>query len=79
MCLRYGIISRDMAIICPVDASGKFMSEVTDFKGLHVKVSINTKLHYRARSLINFSKIHNIFIKKTQHSQEFVSCPIYMK
>lgn len=37
VCLRYGIISRDMAIICPVDASGKFMSEVTDFKGLHVK------------------------------------------
>jgi isoleucyl-tRNA synthetase len=49
--LKYGIITRDMAIICPVDASGKFMSEVTDFKGLHVKVSINTELHYRAKSM----------------------------
>ena len=51
MGLKYGIITRDMAIICPVDASGKFMSEVTDFKGLHVKVSINTELHYRAKSM----------------------------
>lgn len=37
VCLKYGIITRDMAIICPVDASGKFTSEVTDFKGQHVK------------------------------------------
>lgn len=38
VCLKYGIISRDMKIICPVDASGKFTSEVTDFKGQYVKV-----------------------------------------
>lgn len=37
VCLKYGIISRDMKIICPVDASGKFTSEVTDFKGQYVK------------------------------------------
>lgn len=37
VCLKYGIITRDMPIICPVDASGKFMEEITDFKGLHVK------------------------------------------
>lgn len=38
VCLKYGIISRDMKIICPVDASGKFTSDVTDFKGQYVKV-----------------------------------------
>ncbi|XP_062589375.1 LOW QUALITY PROTEIN: isoleucine--tRNA ligase, cytoplasmic-like [Saccostrea cucullata] len=37
VCLRYGVITRDMKIICPVDASGKFTEEVTDFKGQYVK------------------------------------------
>ncbi|XP_055998788.1 isoleucine--tRNA ligase, cytoplasmic-like isoform X2 [Ostrea edulis] len=37
VCLKYGIITRDMKIICPVDASGKFTNQVTDFKGQYVK------------------------------------------
>ncbi|CAH1783925.1 unnamed protein product [Owenia fusiformis] len=37
VCLAHGIITKDMEIICPVDASGRFTDEVADFKGQHVK------------------------------------------
>ncbi|XP_069101274.1 LOW QUALITY PROTEIN: isoleucine--tRNA ligase, cytoplasmic-like [Argopecten irradians] len=37
VCLANGIISKDSAMICPVDASGRFTDEVVDFKGMHVK------------------------------------------
>lgn len=39
MCTEYSIIQKDQAPICPVDASGCFTSEVTDFAGEYVKVS----------------------------------------
>lgn len=38
MCLREGVISRDMKAVCPVDDTGKFTDEVADFKGMYVKV-----------------------------------------
>ncbi|XP_029287663.1 LOW QUALITY PROTEIN: isoleucine--tRNA ligase, cytoplasmic [Cottoperca gobio] len=37
VCTDYKIIQRDQAPICPVDASGCFTSEVTDFAGQYVK------------------------------------------
>uniref|UniRef100_A0A8C9Z511 Isoleucine--tRNA ligase, cytoplasmic n=1 Tax=Sander lucioperca TaxID=283035 RepID=A0A8C9Z511_SANLU len=37
VCTEYKIIQRDQAPICPVDASGCFTSEVTDFAGQYVK------------------------------------------
>ena len=37
VCLANGVITRDQEIVCPVDASGKFTDEVTDFKGMYVK------------------------------------------
>ncbi|XP_005110126.1 isoleucine--tRNA ligase, cytoplasmic [Aplysia californica] len=37
VCLANGIISKDMKIVCPVDPSGRFTEEVTDFKGMYVK------------------------------------------
>ncbi|XP_071442401.1 isoleucine--tRNA ligase, cytoplasmic [Hetaerina americana] len=37
VCLAAGVISRDQEMICPVDASGKFVEPVTDFLGQHVK------------------------------------------
>ena len=39
VCMQYGIITKDMDMICPVDASGKFTAEVTHFKGMYIKVS----------------------------------------
>ena len=40
MCLKYGIISKDLSPVCPVDMSGRFTDEVTHFKGQYVKVCI---------------------------------------
>ncbi|XP_016892283.1 isoleucine--tRNA ligase, cytoplasmic [Cynoglossus semilaevis] len=37
VCTEYSIIQKDQAPICPVDASGCFTSEVTDFAGEYVK------------------------------------------
>ncbi|KAI9521008.1 Isoleucine--tRNA ligase, cytoplasmic [Dissostichus eleginoides] len=37
VCTEYKIIARDQAPICPVDSSGCFTSEVTDFVGQYVK------------------------------------------
>ncbi|XP_070193742.1 isoleucine--tRNA ligase, cytoplasmic-like isoform X2 [Littorina saxatilis] len=35
--LANGIISKEMSVICPVDACGCFTEDVPDFKGMHVK------------------------------------------
>lgn len=37
VCLHNGIITKDMKMICPVDASGRFTEEVTHFKGMYIK------------------------------------------
>ncbi|XP_023939304.1 isoleucine--tRNA ligase, cytoplasmic [Bicyclus anynana] len=37
VCLAAGIVTRDQDIICPVDASGKFLAPVKDFEGQYVK------------------------------------------
>ena len=37
-CMQAGIISRDMKPICPIDFVGKFTDEVTDYKGMYIKV-----------------------------------------
>ncbi|XP_033647297.1 isoleucine--tRNA ligase, cytoplasmic-like [Asterias rubens] len=36
VCLEQGIITKEM-VVCPVDSSGRFTSEVTDFAGQYVK------------------------------------------
>ncbi|PIO55122.1 tRNA ligase class I, partial [Teladorsagia circumcincta] len=36
-CLENRIITKDMKIICPVDESGRFTDEVSDFAGMYVK------------------------------------------
>ena len=38
VCLNFGIIRKGETVVCPVDASGKFTEEVSDFKGQYVKV-----------------------------------------
>ncbi|VDM32939.1 unnamed protein product [Hydatigera taeniaeformis] len=37
VCLREGIVTKAMAPVCPVDASGRFTAEVVDFAGQYVK------------------------------------------
>ena len=37
MCLAHGVIQKGEEVPCPVDANGRYTSEVPDFKGQHVK------------------------------------------
>uniref|UniRef100_A0A1I8P093 Isoleucine--tRNA ligase, cytoplasmic n=1 Tax=Stomoxys calcitrans TaxID=35570 RepID=A0A1I8P093_STOCA len=37
VCLLAGIITKSSPVICPLDDSGRFTEEVTDFKGMYVK------------------------------------------
>lgn len=38
VCLKYGIVKKGESIVCPIDASGQYTDEVTDFIGQYVKV-----------------------------------------
>uniref|UniRef100_A0A8C2PM25 Isoleucine--tRNA ligase, cytoplasmic n=1 Tax=Capra hircus TaxID=9925 RepID=A0A8C2PM25_CAPHI len=44
VCMDFNIIQKDSLPICPVDASGCFTAEVTDFAGQYVKVSYKIRL-----------------------------------
>ncbi|KAH3881227.1 isoleucine--tRNA ligase, cytoplasmic-like isoform X1 [Dreissena polymorpha] len=37
VCTKYGIITKDMEMVCPVDSTGKFTSPVKEFEGQHIK------------------------------------------
>lgn len=37
--MDFNVIQKDSVPVCPVDASGCFTAEVTDFAGQYVKVS----------------------------------------
>ena len=55
VCLAAGIITKDMDMVCPVDASGKFTDPVTHFKGQYVKVRGGLMLDAWASSYIFIS------------------------
>lgn len=55
VCLAAGVFEKDGAPICPVDASGKFTSEVTDFVGQYVKV-VFLQLSFYNRKISNNDK-----------------------
>ena len=38
MCLSNGVFHKGDAVVCPVDSTGCFTEEVTDFSGQYVKV-----------------------------------------
>lgn len=42
MSLAHGVIKKGDKVPCPVDDQGQFTEEVTDFSGMHVKVSCLT-------------------------------------
>ncbi|XP_058455405.1 isoleucine--tRNA ligase, cytoplasmic [Malaya genurostris] len=44
--LANGIVNRDQEIICPVDASGKFVQPVSDFEGQYVKDADKNIIRY---------------------------------
>ena len=50
--VRYGIVLKGESVVCPVDYSGRFTDEVTDFKGQYVKVGGCHVIHCK-RDILN--------------------------
>lgn len=50
VCLAAGVITRDQEIVCPVDASGKFVDPVVDFKDMYVKDADKHIINYLKKS-----------------------------
>ena len=63
VCLAAGIIKKDGPMVCPVDASGKFTSEVTDFTGKFVKDADKEiiKLLKANKRLVNSSTVKHSY------------------
>lgn len=62
VCLAHGIIQRDSPLVCPVDATGCFTAEVTDFAGQYVKdadKSINRWLKDHGRLVLAGQSLHS--------------------
>nr|XP_042904270.1 isoleucine--tRNA ligase, cytoplasmic isoform X2 [Parasteatoda tepidariorum]XP_042904276.1 isoleucine--tRNA ligase, cytoplasmic isoform X2 [Parasteatoda tepidariorum] len=65
ICLKYGIITKDQEIICPLDFSGKFVDPVTDFKDQYVKDADKNIVKYLK------SKGRLVHQSTTKHSYPF--------
>jgi isoleucyl-tRNA synthetase len=62
-----GIINKDGTDVpCPIDASGRFMDEVLDFKGLYVKDA--------DKLIVKFLKDHGRLVRHTQLSHSYPFC-----
>ncbi|CAH0724977.1 unnamed protein product, partial [Brenthis ino] len=64
--LANGIVTRDQEIICPVDASGRFVEPVKDFLGQHVKEA--------DKNIIAYLKASNRLIQAGQTKHSYPYC-----
>uniref|UniRef100_A0A6Q2Z6G2 isoleucine--tRNA ligase n=1 Tax=Esox lucius TaxID=8010 RepID=A0A6Q2Z6G2_ESOLU len=66
VCTEYNIIRRDQAPICPVDASGCFTAEVTDFVGQYVKDA--------DKNIIRWLKEHGRLVNASSFKHSYPFC-----
>ncbi|KAL1007813.1 hypothetical protein UPYG_G00091930 [Umbra pygmaea] len=66
VCTDYNIIQRDQAPICPVDASGRFTAEVTDFVGQYVKDA--------DKNIIRWLKEHGRLVNASSFKHSYPFC-----
>ncbi|XP_066285525.1 isoleucine--tRNA ligase, cytoplasmic-like isoform X2 [Branchiostoma lanceolatum] len=66
VCLANGVISRDGTVVCPVDASGCFTEEVTDFKGQYVKEA--------DKNIIQWLKQHGRLVNQGTYVHSYPFC-----
>lgn len=66
VCLAHKVIKRDQEIICPLDASGRFTSEVPDFEGQYVKDA--------DKNIIAMLKKTGRLVRAGQHSHSYPFC-----
>ncbi|GBP07755.1 Isoleucine--tRNA ligase, cytoplasmic [Eumeta japonica] len=66
VCLAAGVISKDQEIVCPLDASGRFVEPVKDFLGQHVKDA--------DKNIIAYLKSHNRLLQSGQVKHSYPFC-----
>lgn len=66
VCLAAGIVTRDQDIICPVDASGRFVTPVKDFEGQYVKDA--------DKNIIANIKVRNRLVQAGQVKHSYPYC-----
>lgn len=66
--MENGIITKD-DVICPVDESGRFTEEVTDFAGQYVKVRPGNHLVLTCR----VASFHNYNLHLSHRAKQYVS------
>lgn len=62
VCLAHGIITADGHLPCPIDGSGKFTDEVTDYKGMYVKDAdkiIQKDIKAKGRMIVQSQFMHS--------------------
>ena len=62
VCMAAGIITKDGEMVCPIDASGKFVDPVTDFVGMYIKEAdkeIMKHLKKAGRVVVQSTTKHN--------------------
>ena len=79
VCTHYGIIKRDEKVVCPVDETKCFTSEVTNFKGQFVKVDscVNWDEPERARASPTLGRnfvLSTIHKKITDNNRRTYNC-----
>ena len=57
MCTHYGVFKKDEKVVCPVDETGCFTSEVTHFKGQYMKVIIISCVYVVLIFLLGFKRV----------------------
>ena len=62
--LAYEVISEDQMPPCPIDDAGRFTSEVPDFAGQYVKVSLLCDITDHVRGLIQLALINRMQTRK---------------
>lgn len=66
VCLANGVIKRDQEIVCPLDASGRFTSEVPDFQGQYVKDA--------DKNIMAALKKNGRLLRSGQHTHSYPFC-----
>ncbi|VEL34886.1 unnamed protein product [Protopolystoma xenopodis] len=66
ICLANSVISKSMPMVCPIDPSGRFTSEVPDFQGLYVKDA--------DKAIINHLKKKNRLILQATINHSYPFC-----
>eukprot|EP00668_Euglena_longa_P014268 GGOE01018247.1.p1 GENE.GGOE01018247.1~~GGOE01018247.1.p1 ORF type:complete len:1070 (+),score=313.51 GGOE01018247.1:91-3300(+) len=78
VCLKYGIVKKGQGVVCPIDASGRFTPEITDFAGQYIKDAdgkVCDMIKSKGRLLSKNSVVHSYpFCWRSQQPLIYKAC-----